>query len=87
MQKQSNRKRNILIISLLLLAGGGVLFFLFQKTDIVETVKKETAKLLVQEYIPNQKVDLETREAFLQKDSIYDDFRKKYQFHFQAVGL
>ncbi len=81
------RKRNIVITSLLLLVGGGVLFFLFQKTDIVETVKKETAKLLVQEYIPNQQVDLEMREAFLQKDSLYDDFRKKYRFHFQTLGL
>ena len=69
------------------IAGGCGVFFLFQKTDIVETVKKEAAKLLVQEYIPNQKVDMETREAFLQKDSIYDDFRKKYRFHFQTIAL
>jgi hypothetical protein len=69
------------------MAGSAVCFFLFQKTGIVETVKKETAKLLEYEYIPNQKVDLETREVFLQKDSLYDDFRKKYRFHFQTVGL
>ena len=81
------RKKKIFITMFLLIAGGMSVFFLHQKTNIVETVKKETAKLLEYEYIPNQKIDLETREAFLQKDSIYDDFRKKYRFHFQTVGL
>ncbi|MCL2511283.1 MAG: hypothetical protein FWF09_04455 [Bacteroidales bacterium] len=76
----------IVIIVLLALICAAV-FWLFQTTDIVETVKKETAKLLVYEYIPNQKIDIETREAFLKKDSIYTDFRKKYRFHFQTVGL
>ena len=71
---------------MLALASAAV-FWLFQTTDIVEVVKKETAKLLVYEYIPNQKIDLDTREAFLKKDSIYTDFRKKYRFHFQTVGM
>lgn len=81
------RKRNIIIAIILLLTLGVGVFFLLRKTDIVETVKKNTAKLLVYEYIPNQNVVMETREAFLQKDSIYADFRKKYRFHFQTVGL
>jgi hypothetical protein len=75
------------LAGLLLAATGAGGFFLFQKTNIVETVKKETAKVLKQEYIPNQNIEIETRQAFLQKDSIYDDFRKKYRFHFQSIGL
>ncbi len=82
----SKKKIKILLTLCLLFTVIGV-YFLFQKTDIVETVKKETAKILVYEYIPNQKVSLETREAFLQKDSIYNDFRKKYRFHFQTMGI
>ena len=82
------KKYRAVFITITLLALGSVTaFLLFKKTNIVETVKKETAKLLEYEYIPNQKLDLETREAFLQKDSIYTDFRKKYRFHFQTIGL
>jgi hypothetical protein len=87
MQKSFNKKRNIFIASILLIVGGMGVLFLYQKTNIVETVKKETAKLLEYEYIPNQKINLETRDAFLQKDSIYNDFRKNYRFHFQTIGL
>ena len=87
MLKLFNRKRNFFIAGILLIVGGAGAFFLYQKTNIVETVKKETAKLLDYEYIPNQKVDLKTCEAFLQKDSMYADFRRKYRFHFQTIGL
>jgi hypothetical protein len=80
-------KRNTFIISsfVLLLAGG--LYWVLHSTAMVETIKKETAKLLVYEYIPNQNLVLESRKVFLQKDSVYVDFRKKYRFHFQTVAL
>jgi hypothetical protein len=55
------QKRNILITGFLLVAAGIGIFFLYQKTNIVETIKKETDKLLEYEYIHNKKVDIETR--------------------------
>ena len=84
---KSKKTRSLFIVISLLIAGTVGVFVLYQKTNIVETVKKETAKLFVYEYIPNQKIDLETSNAFLQKDSIYADFRQKYRFHFQTIGL
>jgi hypothetical protein len=53
----------------------------------VEIIKKETAGLLQYEYIPNQQIHWETCDVLLQKDSLYEDFRKKYRLHFQTVGL
>ena len=57
------------------------------RTSLVETVKKETAKLFVYEYIPNQNINIDSCLAAAATDSIYKDFRKKYRFHYQTIGL
>jgi hypothetical protein len=85
--QKSNFKRNTLLITFLLLLGGVGAFYVLEKTDVVETVRKEKAKILNYEYIPNQQVDINNCDAFLKKDSIYADFREKYRFHFQTMGL
>ncbi len=61
--------------------------FLMTRTSIVETVKKETAKLFVYEYIPNQNITIDSCLVATAADSIYKDFRKKYRFHYQTIGL
>ena len=57
------------------------------RTSLVETVKKETAKLFVYEYIPNQNINIDSCLVAAATDSIYKDFRKKYRFHYQTIGL
>lgn len=80
-------KRNIrkLTIWLVVIAAGAV--FILLRTGVVESVKREGAKLFEYEYIPNQNVDIDGCEAAVMADSIYKDFRKKYRFHFQNVGM
>lgn len=39
------------------------------------------------EYIPNQKIDIQTTEAFRLKDSIYQNFRNNFRMHYQTIGL
>lgn len=56
-------------------------------TSLVEGVKRESARLFVYEYIPNQHVNVDSCMAAVTFDSIYKDFRKKYRFHYQTVGL
>ena len=86
MQKvRISRKKLILLSSALLLLVSAVLLISLNR-DIVETVKRETARILVQEYIPNQSFEMETRDAYLQRDSIYKEFRKRYRFHFQTIA-
>jgi hypothetical protein len=57
------------------------------RTPLGESVKRESARLLDYEYIPNQNVAMEGTEAAVAADSIYKDFRKKYRFHFQGIGM
>ena len=80
-------KRNIrkLTIWLVVITAGAV--FILLRTGVVESVKRESAKLFEYEYIPNQNVDIDRCEAAGLADSIYKDFRKKYRFHFQNVGM
>ena len=73
-----------LIIIGLLIAGS---LFLTTRTNFVEEVKKGSAKLFVYEYIPNQNVVIDSCIASFSTDSIYKDFRKKYRFHYQTIGL
>ncbi len=81
------KKKNILIsITFLLLIVGGLSLW-FPKRSIVEAVKKQTAKLFVYEYIPTQKITLESTQAYQQRDSIYTNFRKNFRFHYQTIGL
>ena len=65
--------------------GVGVLVLM--KTPVGESVRRESAKLLNYEYIPNQDVEIEGTEAAKGTDSIYADFRKKYHFHYQSIGM
>ena len=57
------------------------------RNSIVDNVKRESARLFDYEYIPNQNVNLEGCEATAATDSIYRDFRKKYRFHYQTIGM
>ncbi|MEG1556532.1 MAG: hypothetical protein RR356_07400 [Bacteroidales bacterium] len=60
---------------------------LLSNKKVVEQVKRNTAKLLVYEYIPNQHYDLSEREVTFKKDSLYTDFRRQYRFHYQTIGV
>ena len=40
-----------------------------------------------EELIPNQNIDVTTTLAYVQKDSIYADFRKNFRMHYQTIGL
>lgn len=57
------------------------------RTGVGEGVRRESARLFDYEYIPNQQVDIDRCEAAGMADSIYKDFRKKYRFHYQTVGM
>lgn len=61
--------------------------FIVWRTPLVEEVKRERAKLFDYEYIPNQDVAIEGTEAAMAADSIYKDFRKKFRFHYQTLGM
>lgn len=74
------------LIPVALLAAAG-LTFIFTRPDFIETVRKETAKIRKSEYIPNQKLDMETRLVFRQRDSLYGIFRDNFRFHYQTLAL
>ena len=57
------------------------------RTRVGESVRRESARLFDYEYIPNQNIDIDRCQAAEMTDSIYKDFRKKYRFHYQTVGL
>ena len=57
------------------------------RTGVGESVRRESARLFDYEYIPNQNIDIDRCEAAGMTDSIYMDFRKKYRFHYQTVGM
>ena len=73
------------LVGILAIIGVGVL--VLTKTSVGESVKKESAKLFDYEYIPNQEVAIEGMEAAVAADSIYKDFRKKFRFHYQTIGM
>lgn len=64
-----------------------VAVFCLSRTGVGESVKREGARLFDYEYIPNQQVDIDRCEAAGMADSIYKDFRKKYRFHYQTIGM
>ncbi len=68
-------------------AIGVAVVLLLSRTGIGESVKRESARLFDYEYIPNQNVDIDRCEAAGMADSIYKDFRKKYRFHYQGMGM
>lgn len=83
--KISKKSAIIWIVAAGLVAIGSI--FAFSNRKIIENVKRETAKLFVYEYIPNQNVNLDSCEVSRKKDTIYQDFRNQYRFHYQTIGL
>ena len=78
-------KKYIWIISTALIITAVVLLLL--RTPVVENVRRESARLFDYEYIPNQDIKIDSCSAARMSDSIYNDFRKKYRFHFQTIGM
>ena len=79
-------KKGFLILLPILLLGMGVLIF-FANDEAVETVKRKVAEIQKQEYIPNQNLTIESRMVVSARDSIYQDFREKFRFHYQTIGV
>jgi hypothetical protein len=79
------KKPYYIFIPLFILTVIGII--LFSNEKIKETLRKQTAQLLKTEFIPNQNLILENCEVFLQKDSIYQDFRNNFRFQFQTIGV
>ena len=73
------------IVGVMVVAATMVLILL--RTSVVENVKRESARLFEYEYIPNQHVEIDSCAAALATDSIYRDFRNKYRFHYQTIGM
>ncbi|MBP5711055.1 MAG: hypothetical protein J6W84_08800 [Bacteroidales bacterium] len=88
MEKTVKRKirlsASIVCAAAVIFAAG---YWLLTRTKIVEDVKRQAAAVFVYEYIPDQSISPETTEAFSQKDSIYTDFRTKFRFHYQTIGV
>ena len=83
-----NKNKHKLTRWLIAIAAIGVaVVLLLLRTGVGESVKRESARLFEYEYIPNQNVDIDRCEAAGMADSIYKDFRKKYRFHYQTVGM
>lgn len=76
------------MIGLSLLVAAIIAVFLFlPRTRLVEDVKRESARLFEYEYIPNQHLNIDSCAASVAADSLYKDFRKKYRFHYQTIGM
>ena len=83
-----NNKAHKKLVWLVAIAAIGVaVVLLLLWTGVGESVKRQSARLFEYEYIPNQNVDIDRCEAAGMADSIYKDFRKKYRFHYQIVGM
>ena len=83
-----NNKAHKKLVWLVAIAAIGVaVVLLLLRTGVGESVKRQSARLFEYEYIPNQNVDINRCEAAGMADSIYKDFRKKYRFHYQTVGM
>ena len=83
--KIQNHKTAVWLVAIAAIVAAVVL--LLWRTGVGESVKRESARLFDYEYIPNQNVDIDRCEAAGLADSIYKDFRKKYRFHYQTVGM
>ncbi len=66
------------------ICGVGV-FLLTRTAQVGESKKDEQAQHI--EYIPDQNVNIDEREAAKEADSIYNDFRKKFRFHYQTIAM
>ncbi|MCR5822112.1 MAG: hypothetical protein K6F85_04255, partial [Bacteroidales bacterium] len=82
------RKKHKTLLWLAVVAAAAVVgAVVLARTSVGESVKRESAQLFKYEYIPNQNVNLDSCEAAKEADSIYMDFRKKYRFHYQGIGI
>ena len=80
-----HKKKVFWLIALVATAVLSVL--LVMRTSVAESLKRKSAQVFVYEYIPNQHVEIDGCAAAVAADSIYKDFRKKYRFHFQTIGM
>lgn len=80
------RKKILFIVLPILLLSAGALI-IFSNDEVAETVKRKTAEIQKKEYIPNQNLTIESRLVSSARDSIYQDFRAKFRFHYQTIGV
>ncbi|MDR1345092.1 MAG: hypothetical protein LBK03_00110 [Bacteroidales bacterium] len=88
MSWNSTHKIRIIAISTiaaLLLGIGG--YLLWNKGNLRETIKRESAKQFDYEYIPNQNIVLDSRMVTFRKDSLYADFRRHFRLHYQTLAM
>ncbi|MBQ4376732.1 MAG: hypothetical protein II793_03455 [Bacteroidales bacterium] len=76
-----------LVLGLTLAAVAALVVFLLLRGSVVEEVRRGSARLFEYEFVPNQNIRVDSCGAALGTDSIYKDFRKKYRFHYQTIGL
>lgn len=84
MNKKSH-KLLLWLVCILTIVGASVL--VLTRTSVGEMVKRESARVFDYEYIPNQNVNLDACAAAKEADSIYNDFRKKFRFHYQTIAM
>ena len=83
--RQPRKRLALWLVAFAAVAAGVAL--LLPRTRVGESVKRESAQLFKREYIPNQHVNIDSCAAAVAFDSVYKDFRKKYRFHYQTIGL
>ena len=71
----------------LALAVVALVAFLLLRKNVVEEVRRGSARLFEYEFVPSQDVCVDSCWAVRSADSIYKDFRRKYRFHYQTIGL
>jgi len=79
------KKKTIILSSVTI--GFLILLSLWYFTSLKDVVKKQTATLFKTEFIPSQNMNMETRDVFTHKDTIYQDFRDQFKYHYQTIGL
>ena len=82
--KGKAHKTLLWLVAIVAICGVGV-FLLTRTSQVGESKKDEQAQHI--EYILNQNVNIDEREAAKEADSIYTDFRKKFRFHYQTIGM
>ena len=82
------KKRLItLFIAIAVIIVGIVFLLTIQKDNFDIPLIEKILQPKKTEFIPNQKIDITTTEAFRLRDSIYDDFRSNFRMHYQTIGL
>ena len=82
-----NRKHKLILWLVAVLAIIGVCVLMVARSSVGEMVKRESARVFDYEYIPSQNINIDGTEAAKGADSIYTDFRKKFRFHYQGIGM